>query len=182
MIRRARKLDSPVFRASFSESTLDSTMSSTFSLLPQTCLLIAVGLGLVAAAGCDTAGQTQADEMDSSASLDTVMVTGAFEGKEGISTSGTYEIGRSGEDLILAFKESFQTESGPDLYVVLSPKGTEEAAGDNVLDGSAKRIRALRALEGKQRYDLKDDLGLASFNSVAIQCVQFSHLYGVAEL
>jgi len=163
-------------------------MPLALSALQKSCLLIFLGLGLAAAVGCDTAGpsqsQTETDEMKSNAPPDTVLTTGTFEGKEGISTSGTYEIGYSGEgeDLVLVLDEDFQTESGPDLYLVLSPKGPDEANGDNVLDGSAKRIDSLRSLQGKQRYDSADDLDLGTFNSVAIQCVQFSHLYGVAEL
>lgn len=148
------------------------------------CLLVVLGLGLVSVTSCDSVGQsqTQTDEMGSTASPDTVLATGTFEGKEEISTSGTYEIGRSDEDLVLTLSENFQTQSGPDLYVVLSPKAVDDATGDNVMEGAAQRIDSLHALSGEQHYDLADDLNLESFNSVAIQCVQYSHLYGAADL
>lgn len=159
-------------------------MFSIRSWLQKSSLLVVLGLGLVAVTGCDSAGQsqTQTEETESTASLDTVMATGTFDGKEGISTSGTYEIGQADEDLILVLTEDFQTETGPDLYVVLSPKEADDATGNNVLAGSAQRIHSLRALSGEQRYDLADDLDVDSFSSVAIQCVQFSHLYGAADL
>ena len=146
------------------------------------CLLLVLALGLAVGAGCDAAGQSQTNTSMTSASLDTVITDGMFKGKEQISTSGTYDIGRSGQDLMLRLKEDFQTESGPDLYVALSPKASGKATGNNVMDEPAIRVDSLRALEGAQLYDLPDDLDLTVFNSVAIQCVQFSHLYGVAKL
>lgn len=116
------------------------------------------------------------------ARLDTVLAEGSFEGKEGIETTGTYRIGRTGTDLRLVLQDGFQTEAGPDLYVVLSPQGPEEAAGQNVMNGAALRVDSLRSLSGPQTYDLRDDLQLRRFASVAIQCIEYSHLYGTAGL
>lgn len=50
------------------------------------------------------------------------------------------------------------------------------------MDGAALRVDSLRSLEGKQTYDLRDDLDLEPFGSVVIQCLKFSHLYGAAEV
>lgn len=114
--------------------------------------------------------------------LDTILAEGSFQGKEGIETAGSYRIGRAGTDLKLILQEDFRTETGPDLYVALSPKHPEEAVGENIMEGVALRVDSLRSLRGRQTYDLEDDLDLAPFASVAIQCIQFSHLYGIAEL
>ncbi|MFB6231050.1 MAG: DM13 domain-containing protein [Salinibacter sp.] len=140
-------------------------------------LTFALGCGVVGSQG-EAETRTENEE----ARLDTVLAEGSFEGKEGIETSGTYQIGRSGSDLKLVLGEDFQTETGPDLYVVLSPKRPGEATGENVMDGSAVRVDTLSSLTGKQTYDLQDGRDLKPFDSVAIQCIQFSHLYGAAEL
>lgn len=140
-------------------------------------------LALVLVLGCGIVGsQDKAGTEKDGASLDTVLVRGSFQGKEGIKTSGSYRIGRSGPDLKLVLGEDFQTESGPDLHVVLSPKSPGDATGENVTSGAATKVAPLRSLKGQQAYDLQDDLDLKPFDSVAIQCIQFSHLYGVAKL
>lgn len=114
--------------------------------------------------------------------VDTVLAEGPFQGKEGIETAGSYQIERTGTDLKLVLGKDFQTESGPDLFVVLSPKTPGEAAGKNVMEGTALKVDSLRSLEGKQTYDLRDNLDLEPFGSVVIQCIKFSHLYGAAEV
>lgn len=140
-------------------------------------------LALVFVLGCGFVGsQKEAQVEDEDARLDTVLVEGTFDGKEGITTSGSYRIGRNGDDLTLVLEDDFQTEDGPDLYVVLSPISPEEATGENVMEGAALKIDSLRSLAGRQTYDLAEEQSLDTFESVAIHCIQFSHLYGVAEL
>ena len=149
------------------------------------CTVPALFIALTLALGCGLAtsqGGAKTKTEKEEVRLDTVLAEGSFEGKERIETSGTYQIGRSGSDLKLVLGEDFQTESGPDLYVVLSPEGPGEATGENVMDGAAVRMDTLDALEGGQTYDLQDGRDLKPFDSVAIQCIQFSHLYGAAEL
>lgn len=154
------------------------------SQVQKASILFALCLQFAAMTACDTVGQTQmqTDDTASVAPLDTVWAEGTFEGKEGINTSGTYKIGQSDENLVLELSDDFETESGPDLFVVLSQKEAAEATGANVLEGSAHRVDSLRALTGKQQYDLADTLDLESFHSVAIQCIRYSHLYGIADL
>ncbi|MFB6273584.1 MAG: DM13 domain-containing protein [Salinibacter sp.] len=138
-------------------------------------LMLLLGCGLLG-------GQENPGTAKDDVRLDTVLVKGTFVGKEGITTTGSYRIGRTGSDLKLVLGEDFRTEKGPDLYVVLSPKTRDEATGENVMEGAAVRVHALRSLKGQQVYDLADDLDLKPFNATAIQCIQFSHLYGAAPL
>lgn len=116
------------------------------------------------------------------ARADTVLANGSFEGKEGIATSGSYRIERENGNLQLVLGSDFQTEDGPDLHVVLSPTPSDKATGENVMEETTVTVGALDALEGEQTYDLQDDLALDPLESVAIHCIQFSHLYGVANL
>lgn len=138
-------------------------------------LILSLGCGFTG-----SQGDTKPDERN--AELDTILAEGSFDGKEGIKTSGAYRIGRVGDDLRLVLGDNFQTESGPDLFVVLSPQSSDEATGENVLDGAAVTVDSLRSLKGQQTYDLRDDLDLSPFGSVAIQCIQYAHLYGTAAL
>lgn len=134
-----------------------------------------VSVLLAAIGGLPTETEAQTEER-------VVLAEGSFEGKEGISTSGTYQIERSGQNLRLVLGESFRTEPGPDLYLVLSSKSPDEATGENVMEGRALKVDSLRSLEGPRSYDLPDDLDLEAFSSVAIQCIKYSHLYGTAKL
>lgn len=145
-------------------------------------LALFLSVGVLGCQGVDPEKTERDPTEEEGARLDTVLAEGSFGGKEGIETAGSYRIGRAGTDLKLTLQNDFQTESGPDLYVVLSPTSPEEATGENVMDGAALRVDSLRSLGGQQTYDLQDDLALEPFASVAIHCVQFSHLYGTAKV
>lgn len=102
--------------------------------------------------------------------------------KGGQHTSGSYRIERSGEDLRLVLSDDFQTDEGPDLHLVLSPTGVAEAENESAMAEGALVVSALRSLAGGQTYDLRDDLELEAFRSVVVHCIEFTHLYGAAEL
>ncbi len=136
-----------------------------------------------ATAGCGEIGAPPS-KTDSSPNADTTVVTeGTFEGREGEDASGNYRILRIGDDnLRLILADNFSVSDGPDLYVVLSPKGFDDVSGTNVLDGDAKTLNELKAPSGSQEYDLADDLELSTFNTVAIQCIEYEHLFAAAEM
>lgn len=150
-------------------------MNSSVLPVPLFALILVLGCGLAGSSG-------EAVSEEEEAQPDTILAKGSFDGKEGIETSGAYRIERADGDLKLVLAEDFQTESGPDLFVVLSPHSPEETTGENVLDGAAVTVDSLRSLGGRQTYDLRDDLNLEPFDSVAIQCIQYAHLYGAAAL
>ncbi len=111
-----------------------------------------------------------------------IVASGSFVDKGGQETSGAYRIEDTGEGLRLVLSETFRTDWGPDLHVVLTPTGTAEADNDNVMVTGAHVVDELESRSGAQTYELKADLDLSTFQSVIIHCIRFTHLYGAAPL
>ena len=107
---------------------------------------------------------------------------GVFGYEGGQETSGAYRIEDTGEGLRLVLSETFRTDWGPDLHVVLTPTGTAEADNDNVMVTGAHVVDELESRSGAQTYELEADLDLSTFQSVIIHCIRFTHLYGAAPL
>lgn len=110
------------------------------------------------------------------------MAEGSFVNKGGQQTSGSYRIERVGEDLRMVLSEDFRTDEGPDLHILLSPTEVAAAENETAMVEGAEVVAALQALTGAQTYDLQDSLDLEVLHSVAIHCIEFSHLYGAAAL
>jgi hypothetical protein len=137
-----------------------------------------ITVAVVSMVGCDWAETKTPSAKDT-----TVVAQATFDGREGETASGGYQMVRLDEqDLRLVFRKDFSVSDGPDLYVVLSPKSPDEASGENVLDGEAKVVDNLAATSGSQEYDLPDDIDISKFNVVAVHCVKYDHLFAVAKL
>ena len=111
-----------------------------------------------------------------------IIASGSFTDKGGQETSGAYRIEDTEEGLRLVLSETFRTDWGPDLHVVLTPTGTVEADNDNVMVTGAHVVDELQSRSGAQTYELEADLDLSAFQSVIIHCIRFTHLYGAAPL
>lgn len=111
-----------------------------------------------------------------------IIASGSFTDKGGQETSGGYRIEDTEEGLRLVLSETFRTDWGPDLHVVLTPTGTPEADNDNVMVTGAHVVDELQSRSGAQTYELEADLDLSAFQSVIIHCIRFTHLYGAAPL
>ncbi len=109
--------------------------------------------------------------------------SGVFAGRENQATHGGFRIVADVDHWHLELTDDFQTDPGPDLHVVLSPVPPEQATGNNAMaDGNAVIVGKLQSLAGPQTYDVPPGVDPAEFQSVLIQCVKYSHLYGAAEL
>ena len=111
-----------------------------------------------------------------------VVAEGSFVDKGGQQTSGSYRIERVREDVRLVLSEDFRTDEGPDLHIVLSPTEVAAAENETAMAEGAKVVAPLQAQTGAQTYDLQDSLDLEALHSVAIHCIEFTHLYGAAAL
>ncbi|MGB7272796.1 MAG: DM13 domain-containing protein [Geitlerinemataceae cyanobacterium] len=85
-----------------------------------------------------------------------------------------------GDKLYLVFDEMFQTDSGPDLTVVLVR--SSELTSPELDEGSYLFLDNLQANSGEQRYEIPNDVNLEEFGSVAIWCRQFNTTFGYASL
>lgn len=81
---------------------------------------------------------------------------------------------------------NFQTDAGPDLFVVLH-KASNILATTNppaypLAEGDYVELAPLQSTEGTQRYEIPDAIALADYSSVAIWCRQFNATFGAAAL
>ena len=146
------------------------------------CTKLALVLFALILAGCAEPEQSETPSPGSEAEEATVVAEGSFVDKGGQQTLGSYRIERVGEDLRLVLSEDFRTDDGPDLHVVLSPTEVAAAENETAMAEGAEVVSPLQALTGAQTYDLQDDLDLGVLRSVAIHCIEFTHLYGAAAL
>lgn len=140
--------------------------------------LLLMGLGLTLAGACSSPDRTGGDAEPNG----DLVAEGTFEGRENMSTTGTYRLERRDDRLYLALEKDFRTDSGPDLHVVLSPAAADTVTGSTAVPAGALIVDTLRSQTGPQRYELPEDIRLGDYRSVLIHCVKFSHLYGAAPI
>ncbi len=80
----------------------------------------------------------------------------------------------------LEFDRSFKTAQGPDLFVILHRDRTLPISGLKEKDYVS--VARLRRVQGRQRYELPQNINLADFKSVAIWCRKFNATFGFASL
>ena len=136
----------------------------------------------LAACGGGASASADASSSDEIAESADIVASGSFTDKGGQETSGAYQIEDTGAGLRLVLSETFRTDWGPDLHVVLTPTGTAEADNDNVMVTGAHVVGELQSRSGAQTYALEADLDISHFQSVIIHCIRFTHLYGAAPL
>jgi len=76
--------------------------------------------------------------------------------------------------------EDFRTDNGPDLNVYLSAAPTDAPAGQ--FDDDFVDLGDLKGNVGAQNYEIPVGLDLDHYSTVAIWCVRFGVVFGVAEL
>ena len=107
----------------------------------------------------------------------TVLASGDFEKSEH-PTSGTAQITSKNGKKYLKFDSSFQSDSGPDLFVILhrqdSPKSYAKANYVN--------LGRLKKVSGQQMYLIPSGVDVAQFKSVVIWCRKFNATFGFAPL
>ena len=76
--------------------------------------------------------------------------------------------------------EDFRTDNGPDLNVYLSTAPTDASAGQ--FDDDFIDLGDLKGNVGSQNYEIPADVDLGRYSTVAIWCVRFGVVFGVASL
>lgn len=107
----------------------------------------------------------------------TILKSGSFMPAEH-PTEGTAQIVSQGRKRYLEFSQTFQTDEGPDLYVILHRDDNLPITGlrsqDLVIIGRLQKVK------GSQRYRIPNNIKLANFRSVAIWCRQYNANFGYA--
>ncbi len=76
--------------------------------------------------------------------------------------------------------EDFRTDNGPDLNVYLSTAPPDASAGQ--FDDDFIDLGDLKGNVGSQNYEIPIDVDLDHYSTVAIWCVRFGVVFGVADL
>lgn len=100
--------------------------------------------------------------------------SGAFSGLNGYNVQGTATLTQSSSSAMLAFGSDFLSQSGPGLYVYLSPQQNSVAGG--------VQLGKLSANAGAQSYAIPSTLNLADFGFVIIYCQPFGIPFGACAL
>lgn len=95
------------------------------------------------------------------------------------STNGQIRIIEENGQKYLEFDQSFVTDEGPDLKVILH---RDRSVGSRIQEKDYIEIAPLQASSGAQRYLIPEGVDLDQYSSVAIWCRQFNVTFGYAEL
>lgn len=80
----------------------------------------------------------------------------------------------------IEFDQAFKTDSGPDLFVILTRQNQPPITG--IREQDYVSLGMLQSTSGSQRYAIPADLNLSEFASVTIWCRQFNANFGYAQL
>ncbi len=97
---------------------------------------------------------------------------GTFRGLNGYNVSGTAILERSANQAMLVFDSDFRSQSGPGLFVYLSPNATNVEGGIN--------LGSLKAISGLQNYPIPSNVNPDNFDHVLIFCQPFRVPFGTA--
>ncbi|MBW4621065.1 MAG: DM13 domain-containing protein [Cyanosarcina radialis HA8281-LM2] len=95
-------------------------------------------------------------------------------------TTGTVRIINENGKSYLEFNDSFKTNEGPDLFVILYRSSTVPVSG--IQEADYVNIAKLKKVSGSQRYAIPSNVDISQFASVAIWCRQFNATFGYATL
>ncbi len=100
--------------------------------------------------------------------------SGTFRGLNGYGVEGTAILERSADQAMVMFDSDFRSQSGPGLYVYLSPNATNVEGGIN--------LGSLQATSGTQNYRIPDNVNPDDFDHVLVYCQPFRVPFGTANL
>jgi hypothetical protein len=106
-----------------------------------------------------------------------VLASGGFQKSEH-PTSGNAQIVMQNGKKYLKFDSSFQSDSGPDLFVVLH----RQASPKNYGKADYVNLGRLKKVSGQQMYPIPNRVNIANFKSVVIWCQKFNATFGFAPL
>ncbi|NER82472.1 MAG: DM13 domain-containing protein [Leptolyngbya sp. SIO1D8] len=98
---------------------------------------------------------------------------------QGHATQGTVQVVTENGQAYLVFDDSFDTGSGPDVQVLLSPASEVPIS---LARENYQIIGTLQSFSGAQRYLIPADINLDDYESVAIWCRRFDITFGYAPL
>lgn len=106
-----------------------------------------------------------------------ILTQGAFVSGN-YNTQGNATLISSEGKTFLELDQSFQTDQGPDLFVLLH----QDAKPETYEPDDYMVVSKLKNIRGQQQYEIPADADLAKYQSVAIWCKKFNVTFGYAPL
>ena len=103
--------------------------------------------------------------------------TGSFKTVSSDTAGGATIVEENGKRY-LEFDDTFSTENGPDLFVLLHKEATPESYSS----GKFVNLGDLQSIAGSQRYEIPEDVSVEDFQSAVIWCRQFNVTFGFAAI
>ena len=103
--------------------------------------------------------------------------TGSFKTVSSDTSGGATIVEENGKRY-LEFDDTFSTENGPDLFVLLHKEATPESYSS----GKFVNLGDLQSIAGSQRYEIPEDVSVEDFQSAVIWCRQFNVTFGFAAI
>ena len=94
-------------------------------------------------------------------------------------TNGQIRIINENGQQYIEFDQSFVTDRGPDLKVILH---RNQSVSSRIRENDYLEIAPLQSFRGTQRYLIPQEVDLYQYSSIAIWCRQFNVTFGYAEL
>ncbi|WP_236618823.1 DM13 domain-containing protein [Acaryochloris sp. CCMEE 5410] len=140
-----------------------------------------VGLLLMSCSGSPDSetptGQGSPQPAVSQAENSNILTQGAFVSGN-YNTQGSATLIFSEGKTFLELDQAFQTDQGPDLFVLLH----QDAKPETYEPDDYKVVSKLKEIQGVQQYEIPADADLAKYRSVAIWCKKFNVTFGYAPL
>jgi Electron transfer DM13 len=95
-------------------------------------------------------------------------------------TQGTFRVVTENRQRYLELDQTFKTNNGPDLYVILHRNDAPPKSG--LREQDYVTLGRLQKVSGAQRYAIPANVNLASFRSAAIWCRRFNSTFGYGKL
>ncbi|EKU98659.1 Electron transfer DM13 [Leptolyngbya sp. PCC 7375] len=103
--------------------------------------------------------------------------TGSFVAVSSDTVGGVTIVEENGKRY-LEFDETFSTDDGPDLFVLLHKEATPQSySSDKFVN-----LGDLQSINGSQRYEIPEDISIDEFKSAVIWCRQFNVTFGFAAI
>lgn len=106
-----------------------------------------------------------------------VLASGDFQKSEH-PTSGNAQIVMQNGKKYLKLDSSFQSESGPDVFILLHRQGSPKSYGK----ADYIKLGRLKKFSGQQMYTIPNGVNIGNFKSVVIWCRKFNATFGFAPL
>lgn len=103
--------------------------------------------------------------------------TGSFVAVSSDTVGGVSIVEENGKQY-LEFDQTFSTDDGPDLFVLLHKEATPQSYSPEQF----VNLGDLQSIEGSQRYEIPENISVDDFKSAVIWCRQFNVTFGFANI